>query len=299
MKKIFKWIGIVLGSLLGLILVLAASLYFIGSARLNKVYNLPEDNISIPTDTAAIETGRHRVETLCVHCHTRDLSGRTWFSFPPAGSVDAANLTAGEGGVAAEFAADQDYVMAIRHGVGPDGKPIFMPSVAAFQDLSDEDLGAIIAYLKTVPPVDHKTNGQQFTPLAKIMIGAGIIKLPVEIVRHASHVTAPAQGVTVEYGQYLISIGGCRDCHGPNLTGGPYPQPGVSLPVPNIAPSGELRAWTEAQFFTVMRTGVAPSGHVLNPELMPWEQIGQSTDDELKAMWLYLKSMPAEEPQDN
>jgi len=292
MKKIFKWIGIILGSLVGLILVVAAILFFKGSARLNKTYDFPADNIAIPTDVASLEKGKHLVETLCTHCHTADLSGKTWFSFPPAGTVDSSNLTSGEGGIGREFTSDADYVRAIRHGVDPEGKPIFMPSVAAFQNMSDEDLGALIAYLKTVPPVDHKTNGQQFTPIAKIMIGAGIIPLPVEIVNHNSHVTTPAAEVTAEYGKYLVDIGGCRDCHGQNLGGGPYPQPGVTLLVPNITPGSEVGSWTEEQFFSTMRTGITPSKHPLIPELMPWQEIGKSSDDELKAIWMYLQSVP-------
>ena len=292
MKKILKWLGIVFGSLIGLILVAAAILFFKGSARLNQTYDIPADNIVIPTDVASLEKGKHLVETLCTHCHTTDLSGKTWFSFPPAGQVDSANLTSGEGGIGREFKTDADYVRAIRHGVGSDGKPIFMPSVSAFQSMSDKDLGALIAYLKTVQPVNHKTNGQQFTPIAKIMIGAGIIPLPVENVSHKSNVTAPAPGVTTEYGQYLVTVGGCYDCHGQRLAGGTYPQPGVTMLVPNITPGGEPGTWSEKQFFAAMRTGITPTARQLNPELMPWQEVGKSSDDELKAIWMYLQTVP-------
>ena len=298
MKKILKWAGIISGSLIGLILIAASILFFKGSARLNKTYDIPADKIVIPTDAASLEKGKHLVETLCIHCHTTDLSGKTWFSFPPAGSVDSANLTSGEGGIGREFTTDNDYVRAIRHGVGPDGKPIFMPSVAAFQNMSDNDLGALIAYLKTVKPVDHKTMGQQFTPIAKIMIGIGIIPLPVENVSHITHVTAPAAGVTTDYGHYLVTVGGCYDCHGQNLAGGPYPQPGVTLSVPNITPGGQPGLWKENQFFAAMRSGVTPNGHQLNPELMPWQEVGKSSDDELKAIWMYLQSVPKMEQAD-
>lgn len=293
MKGILKGVGIVLGSLLGLIIVMAGTLFFIGSSRLNKTYNIPADNIVISKDAASIERGKHLTETLCTHCHTIDLSGKLWFSFPPAGKVDSANLTSGEGGIGQEFTTDEDYVRAIRHGVGPDGKPIFMPSVAAFQGMSDEDLGALIAYLKTITPVDHKTNGQQFTPLAKILIGAGVIKLPAAIVSHNPSVTAPEKAVSAEYGQYLVTISGCYDCHAQNLSGGAYPQPGVSLIVPNITPGGEVGAWTEDQFITTIQTGITPSGHPLDAELMPWPQIRLSSDDELKAIWMYLQTVPA------
>lgn len=293
MKTTLKWTGIVIGSLVGLIFILAASLFFIGSSRLNKTYNIPADNIVIPTDAASIEKGKHLTETLCTHCHTIDLSGKLWFSFPPAGKVDSANLTSGEGGIGKEFTTDEDYVRAIRHGVDPDGKPIFMPSVVAFQGMSDEDLGALIAYLKTVPPVDHKTNGQQFTSLAKILIGAGVIKLPAAIVSHTPSVAAPEKAVSAEYGQYLVTISGCYDCHAQNLSGGPYPQPGISLIVPNITTGGEVGSWTEDQFIATIRTGVNPAGHPLDAELMPWPQIRLSSDDELKAIWMYLQTVPA------
>jgi len=69
MKKIFKWIGIVLGSLIGLILVAGIVLYFIGSARLKKVYFVEPSDLTLPTDAASIEYGRHRAETLCQGCH--------------------------------------------------------------------------------------------------------------------------------------------------------------------------------------------------------------------------------------
>lgn len=293
MKKIFKWIGIVLGSLIALVLVLAAVFYFMGNARLNKVYDFPPSNIVLPTDAASIEYGRHRAETLCQGCHGEDLSGvENWFSAGPLGTIDSANLTSGEGGIGDEYSTE-DYVRAIRHGVNREGKPIFMPAVIATSHLSDEDLGAIIAYVKTVPPVDHKTNGQNFTPLAKAMAGAGVLgDLPVEAVSHETQVAAPEVGVTVEYGEYLVNTNDCRVCHGPELNGGPFPDPTITKISPNLTPGGELGFWTEEQFINTIRTGETPSGHQLDPELMAWKDYSKFYDDELKAIWLYLQSLP-------
>ena len=179
MRKILKWIGIVLGSLVGLILVAGVLLYFIGNARLNKKYDIPPSNLTLPTDAASIEFGKHRAETLCQGCHGADLSGvEGWFNAPPIGNIDSANLTSGEGGVGKEFSTE-DYVRAIRHGIDREGKPIFMPAVVSTSHLSDEDLAAIIAYLKTIPPVDHTVKERHFTPLAKIMLAAVMLgKLP-------------------------------------------------------------------------------------------------------------------------
>ena len=292
MKKVFKWIGIALGSLVGLILVLAAVFYLMGNARLNKIYDFPPSDIVLPIDAASIEYGKHRAEILCQGCHGDDLSGvNNWFDGGPLGKIDSANLTSGEGGIGIDFTTE-DYVRAIRHGIDLEGKPIFMVAVPSTAYLSDEDLGAIIAYVKTVPPVDHKTNGQNFTPLAKTMAGAGVLgDLPVEVVSYDVHVTAPERGASVEYGEYLMNINDCRLCHGQELAGGPSPDPTDKWISPNLTPGGELGFWTEDQFISTLRTGVTPSGHQLN-ENMPWQDYREFYDDELKAIWLYLQSLP-------
>jgi len=294
MKKVFRWIGIVLGALVGLLLVVGVVLFLIGNARLNKSYDFPPSNIVIPTDAASIEYGKHRAESLCQGCHGKDLSGiNNWFSAGPLGTIDSANLTAGEDGFGREAASDEDYVKAIRHGIDPQGKPIFMPAVVSTAYLSDEDLGAIIAYVKSVAPVDHKTNGQNFTPLAKILLVVGVLpQLPVEAVSHEVHVTAPARGVSPEYGEYMVDTNDCRLCHGPQLNGGPYPDPTVKLISPNLTPGGEPGLWTEEQFVNTIRTGTAPSGHELNPDHMPWKEYRFMSDDELKAIFMYLQSLP-------
>jgi mono/diheme cytochrome c family protein len=294
MKRALKWIGIVLGSLVGLLLVAGIVLFFIGNARLNKTYDFPPSDITIPTDEASIEFGKHRAEVLCQGCHGADLSGvQNWFSAGPLGTIDSANLTSGQGGVGQEYQSDEDYVRAIRHGIDPEGKPIFMPAVISGAHLSDEDLGAIIAYVKSVPPVDQTLAGSDFTPLAKIMMAAGMLgELPVESVSHEVHVEAPEPEATVEYGEYMVNTNDCRVCHGPDLNGGPFPDPTIQKISPNLTPGGELGLWTEEQFVTALQTGVTPSGHQLDPMFMPWGDYANFYDYEVKAIWLYLQSIP-------
>lgn len=293
MKKVFKWIGIVLGSLVGLLLVGGVVLFLNGNARLNKTYDFPPSNIVIPTDTASIEFGKHRAETLCESCHGKDLGGVVnWFNADPLGTIDSANLTAGEGGIGQEFTSDEDYVRAIRHGIDPDGKPLFMPAVFSTSYLSDEDLGAVIAYLRTIPSVDRKTNGQRLTPLAKIMLAAGTLgKLPVEAVSHETQVSAPERGVSVDYGNYLVNTNDCRVCHGQELAGGKHPDPTLAIITPNLTPGGEVGFWSEEDFINTIRTGITPGDHQFS-EHMPWETYKLFTDDELKAIYMYLQSLP-------
>lgn len=293
MIKVLKWIGIVIGSLVGLLLVAGLVLFFVGESRLNKTYDIPPSNLTLPTDAESIAFGKHRAESLCQGCHGPDLSGvEGWFNAAPIGRIDSANLTSGEGGIGKSFTTE-DYVRAIRHGVGPDGKPIFMLAVVSTANLSDEDLGAIIAYLKTVPPVDHTVQERHFTPLAKIMLAAGMLgKLPAEAVSHNTTVSAPERGVSAEYGEYLVNTNDCRVCHGENLNGGPFPDPTIKKISPNLTPGGELGFWSEEEFMNTIRTGKTPGGHELNPELMPWKDYGKLYDDELKAIWQYLQSLP-------
>lgn len=294
MTRVFKWIGIVLGSLIGLVLVAGAVLYFMGNVRLNKTYDFPPSTITIPTDAASVEYGKHRAEILCQGCHGVDLGGiNNWFAAGPLGTIDAANLTSGEGGFGLEAKSDDDFVRAIRHGIDPEGKPLFMPAVVSTSLLSDEDLGAIIAYVKSIPPVDRVTNGQNFTPLAKIMLAAGMLgELPVESVSHDEQVTAPEQSVSVAYGEYLVDTNDCRICHGPNLNGGPFPDPTITKISPNLTPGGEVAFWSEDEFINTLRTGVTPSGHELDNNFMAWKNYRNMTDDELKAIYLYLQSLP-------
>ena len=294
MKKIFKWIGIVLGAVLVLILGMVGVFFIQGNTRLNQTYSIAENNIPIPTDAPSMAKGKRWVTAMCTSCHGADLSGVTgWMNAGPIGTIDSANLTAGQGGIGQEYKSVSDYVHAIRDGVDPDGKPTYMPSVVHFSHLSDADLGAMLAYLKTVPPVDHPTNGKNFGPLGKILIGSGAFgKLPAEEVDHDLHPTAPPADVNAAYGQYLIEVGNCQSCHGKQLAGGPFPDPSVKVLAPNLTPGGELAAWAEKDFITTLRTGKTPSQHTMNNEYMPWKGIGDLTDDELKAIWIYLTTLP-------
>src|ERR1044071_5593198 len=104
MRKIVRIIGIVLGVLVGVLLLASVVLYFIGDARLNKTYDIPPSDITLPTDAASIEFGKHRAEILCEGCHGKDLSGEdNWFDSPALGSIDSANLTSGNGGLGSGF----------------------------------------------------------------------------------------------------------------------------------------------------------------------------------------------------
>jgi mono/diheme cytochrome c family protein len=168
-----------------------------------------------------------------------------------------------------------------------------MPS-QDYDNLSDADLAAVVAYVKSVPPVDNELPASSVGPMARALMVAG--KFPMlhaEKIDHArQHVAAVTPAVTADYGKYLANIG-CAGCHGPSLAGGPIPgTPPDWPPAANLTPSGNLKSWTEADFRRLLREGKRPDGTPVNP-IMPWKAMGKMTDEEIAAVWLYLRSLPA------
>lgn len=295
MRKVFKWLGIVLGSLVGLLLLALLGFYISATLQLSKTYTVSAASITIPTDAASIERGRHWVTSgVCEYCHGPDLAGTAFVNDPMLGKIATSNLTPGKGGAGSEFT-DADWVRAIRYGVAPEGRGLIIMPSSHFNSFSDRDLGDIIAYLKSVSPVDREWPEPQFAPLGKILVGAGVMGNVIEaetIDLKASRPASPVEGVTPEYGDYLTRVSGCRLCHGEDLAGDPKPPNPAAPPVPGLAAGSEVAFWSEAQFMNTIRTGIAPSGHVLS-EFMPWKELRNMSDDQLKAIWLYLESLSA------
>jgi mono/diheme cytochrome c family protein len=294
-RKILKWIGIGLGSLIGLLVLAFTVLYVIGTLKWNRLhgkYDVLVETITVPTDQASIVRGKH-VATIhiCQECHTENFSGQSE-SVPGLITMTFPNLTPGVGGIGATNT-DEDWVKAIRHGVGYDGRGLSLMPSATWYYLSDEDLGALIAYLKSLPPVDNEMPSTDLGPLGRVMLALG--KLPPEIIPNVTVIdhsgprpVAPKPGVTVAYGKYLAHT--CVLCHGANFNGQMITTDAEYL-APNLTPGGELHYWSEEDFMITLRTGVTPGGKHLK-SAMPWKYFGQMTDDELKAVWLYLQSLP-------
>jgi cytochrome c553 len=292
MKKFFKWFGIILGSLLGLVILFVLYFYLSINSRLNKTYSVQVAEITISSDSASVERGRHRA-MLCQGCHGENFSGVAVIDDKALGVIKSTNLTSGEGGIGKTYT-DKDWVRSIVHGVRPNGKPILMMPADNFQNFSLADLQGLIAYMKTIPPVANKDKGYQLTFLAKMLISTGAMAnmLPAEIIDHsAAYNPEVAAEETPGFGKYLVSISGCKVCHGLNLNGGKSPDPN-SPPVPNITPGGHSGNWSEADFIAAMQTGKTPEGKILNPLFMPWRDYMNMTNTELTAIYKYMKSLP-------
>jgi len=292
MKKWMKRLGIGLGGLVVLLLVAFAVAYGASKRRLNKKWDVSGAALNVTRDPAQVARGKHVTTAVskCTECHGEDLGGKVFIDGMPMGVLIASNLTAGKGGVLSRYT-DAQLEAAIRHGVRHDKRGLlFMPS-DEFQHLSDEDAAAVIAYMRSVPPVDRELAPSRVGPLGHVLFATGQLPLvPAEKIDHAPRARrVPPAGVTREYGQYLTSVGGCTGCHTPTLGGGPGHGP-------NITPGGPVGSWSEADWFRAMREGKRPDGSAINP-FMPWRAVGRMTDDELRAMWMYLRTLPRVEPQ--
>ena len=293
MRKVLKWIGIVLAGLASLLVIALLVLLGLTSYRLNKVYKVTADPVAIPTDRESIERGRYIVtaRSPCIGCHGPDLSGTFLLDDPNIGQIYSSNLTSGKGGAGAVFT-DADWIRALRAGIDPEGKPLMVMPAQHIRYMSDADLGAVIAYLKSVPPVDRQSPDMKLTPIAKVLFALGQFgKLPAEIIAAEGPTPQPPDpGITIEYGEYIARVAVCRDCLGNELTGGVAGGPGGPKS-PNLTQGGELLVWTDADFIKAFRTGETPSGHMLSAD-MPIKEY-QMSDQDLSALFLYLKSLPA------
>ncbi|MEO6316297.1 MAG: cytochrome c [Chitinophagaceae bacterium] len=285
LKKFVKWTLIVLGSLLAIVIILYAIVYFKTEARINKVYAVSVQQLTIPTDTTAYVAGKHIAENRgCFGCHGPHLGGGRAFldEQSPVGVLYAPNITSGKGGLKYT---DKDWVRVLRHGLAQSNKSAwFMPSQDIYQ-ISNQEMGELISFVKQQPPVDNTVPVKSLKPLGRVLTFLDKYPLlPAEMIDHNFVVKDKVQaGVTAEYGAYLATT--CRGCHGIDMKGGPAHAP-TEPPIPDISSTGQTSKWQAAGFITAIHTGKTPEGKQLS-DAMPWKYL-TFTDDELKAILLYL-----------
>ncbi|MEO8746297.1 MAG: cytochrome c [Rhodanobacter sp.] len=292
MRTALKWLGRVVAAVVVLLLVALVSVYGLSERRMAKVYRIDPLVPKVPTDATAIERGNHVAAIRgCMDCHGPDLGGATIIDNPLFARLSGTNLTPGGAG---GKLSDQDRVRAIRHGVAPNGHSLLFMPAQEFTHLSDADLGDLLAYLHNVPAVARTPPVNRVGPLGRMLFLAGQVPLlPAEIVDHTAEPrAAPAAGPTAAYGAYLASA--CAGCHGKTFSGGHIP--GTPPDWPDAAnltpdPSG-LADWSEADLTKALREGVARGGRAMKTNYMPVRVTKHLTDEEISALYAYLRSLP-------
>jgi len=285
MKRLLRWIGIALGSVVVLGGIAYAVAYVLSERILRHTYDVPVVAISIPTDPASIAEGR-RLATIrgCVGgCHGKQAEGVVMFDEPMIGRVVAPNLTA-----AVHKYSDAELVGAIRNGVRPGGRSMMIMPAEVFGLLTDEDLGRIITFLRSMPAVEGPGPSVSLGPVGRMGVAIGKFKTVAQLT--AETVPPPdAKSDEAARGRYLARTT-CAQCHGTDLRGASNPD--------FTSPSLQLvAAYSPEAFVQLMREGVALGGRNLRT-MSPWARnlLSHLTDSEIAALYSYLHAMP-EAPQ--
>lgn len=308
LKKLLKWTGIIL---LLFLVVLSATVLM----RQHIIYDAPfPTGIQASKDSALLARGKYLVygPAHCADCHGAvgtesrvdngeevALTGGKVFDLP-IGLIYPRNITSdietGIGGLT-----DGQIARSLRYGVGYDGRAMF--NFMPFHNTSDEDLTAIISYVRSTPPVKNVVPKHAYNLMGKV-IKAFALK-PVGPDGEVLKAIKPDS--TAEYGKYLAtSVANCKGCHtnrdlktgayiGKDFSGGfQMEEKGFTFHTPNLTPdknTGHIFSWSEDVFLHRFRRG-----KVYPQSPMPWGPFGRMSDLEIKAIYRYLQSVA---PVDN
>jgi mono/diheme cytochrome c family protein len=288
--RIAKWAGLSLAGLLTVVFTVGLVVAFVGFYKLNvPPYRYPVAAVTIAAAPEQLARGERLTRLYCPACHSPTgkppLVGQDFSKGgPPVGTLYVPNLTP-----AGELSAwsDGEVIRAIREGVHRSGRPLVIMPSRVFRNLSDADVQALVAYLRSQLAAGPTTPPPRLNVLAAVLIGAGVFHTSAQP-PITQPILAPAEGTSAEYGRYLVAILGCPLCHGDNLAGGtgrrsgPPPGPNLTQLVPR---------WNEGDFIHTLRTGIDPYNRTL-AEGMPWKDISAfASDEDLKAIYAYVHGL--------
>ena len=279
----------------------------------------PPTSITVNATPEMIARGEYLANhvSVCIDCH----STRDWTKF----SGPVIEGTFGKGGekfdretagVPGTFFArnitpynlkewtDGEIYRMITTGVRRNGKAVFplMPYLS-YGTMDPEDVKSIIAYLRTLKPIEGAYPDAEFEFPMNLIVPT--------IPKDATPVTRPDPEDTLKYGEYMVKIAGCADCHTRIVKGEPVPgmrlaggfefklHSGDVVRSANLTPSHEtgIGLWTQEDFlgkFKVYRDSVGRNKPVALHELnsvMPWTMFAGMTDGDLKSIFRYLRTV--------
>jgi cytochrome c553 len=279
-KKFFKWTGLVVAALGGIVLAGIAYVYFASERELARHYDVAAlPALTVPTAPAEIDEGRHIARLAgCMHCHGENLTGTVVDDIPHLLRLVAPNIS-----TRLPNYSDAQLATVLRKGVKPDGTSVvFMPS-EMFRHLRDEDLARLIAWLRTVPAnpagVGEKT---EVRLLGRLILAKGDVKLGarnIESLPPAVHEFDAADPAS--HGRYLV-MNYCSECHGQDLGG----FAAINAPALVVA-----KGYSAQQFSRLMHEGVALGDRKLGMmSSAARARFAHLRDDELQAVYAFLQS---------
>jgi len=286
-KRFFRIASSALVAFVVFVVLAVGSTYWWGGRKLQRKIDVAVQPVTIPTDATAIAHGKYLFESRgCADCHGGKGHGRQVFDESNGFRVFAPDLTRANPDIA-RFQ-PQDWDRAIRHGVAPSGRPLLVMPSEDYNRLSNEDFGALVAYVQSLPPGPGRPGEVQLPWFIRGMYGAGVIKDAAEKIDHSLPPAAPVvAAVNAQYGAYVANS--CKGCHGAELRGGHIPgAPPDWPPAANLQPGGAIKHYPAAdQFVAMMRTGKRPDGTDVS-RVMPFTAFAKMNDTDLQALYLFL-----------
>jgi mono/diheme cytochrome c family protein len=294
MKKPIKIALVSLTALVLLVGVSAAVVDRLSDRKLHRVVQLPPIEATLPAGDGQLKHGAYLFKTRgCMDCHGADGAGSIVVDDKKAGLfVRAPNITSG-GASPARTYTDIDWVRTLRHGVKPSGQPLLVMPSEDYARMTDADVGAIVAYVRSLPPADTGAAEIHEFPLPlKAAYLFGAIKDAAEKIDHTAPPTQEVGDTVLARGQYVAQ--GCTGCHGPHLSGGKIPgTPPSWPPAANLtsAPDSAMAHYTTVeQFKSMLRTGKRPDGSAVST-VMPFKALAYMNDAEVDSLYAFLKTV--------
>ena len=291
MKPWIKWTAGSVGVLVLLVAGAAAVGKQLGERKRMRQVSVQVVPLAYTTDAQALERGKYLFQSRgCVDCHGAGGAGR---DFVNNGSTHIAGPNITPAGVVAQYK-PEDWVRTIRHGVKPNGQPVMVMPSEDYNRFTDEDVAALVSYVRKLEPVSNGAVAIVELPLpAWVLYGFDAIPDAAQRIDHSLPPAKPVvAGVTAEHGAYVANM--CQGCHGAKLSGGKIPGgPPEWPPAANITPGeGSVmpRYPDVAAFQAMLRNGKRPDGTAI--QVMPFESLSKLSDVDAQALYAFLKTVP-------
>lgn len=289
------WLKRIVIALLFLAALAAAALFAgdqLARQKMQRRVDIAVRPVTYKDDAAAIERGRYLFASRgCVDCHGAKGNGHMFLDDGKGMRIAGPNISPGPGNVVKDYQ-PVDWVRSIRHGVNPQGRPLMIMPSEDYNRFTDEDLAALVAYIRHLPPAEGGGPVLDLPLPVRAMYGFGVIHDAAGRIDHAKAPEQPVpDGVTLEHGAYVANM--CLGCHGAKLAGGKIPGGPPDWPAAaNLTPgegSAMVRYPDAASFAKMFKTGERPDGQAI--KVMPFGSLREMNDTDVRALYLYLKGL--------
>lgn len=266
---------------------------YLGERKMLRQIVITVPEVALRTDPGHVAQGRYLFNTRgCATCHGENGGGGVVID-SGAMLIVAPNITAGANSATRAYQT-RDWVRTLRHGVKPNATPVMIMPSEDYSRLSDDDVAAIIGYVRQLPPVAGRAAQVQLPLMVKVMYAFGSVRDAAEIIDHTLPPAQPVTAsVTLAHGAYVAHS--CIGCHGANMSGGRIPGAPAEWPATaNLTPgqgSAMARYPTAEAFQLMLRSGKRPDGSAISP-VMPFPALGQMNEVDVQALHAYLRTLP-------